>query len=50
MRAGYLERFSAAQRALDARLDAAGIAHARGALDEPPDRLLRAVLAPGSRA
>lgn len=50
MRAGYLERFHAALRGLDARLDAAGIAHARGALDEAPDTVLRGILAPGARA
>lgn len=50
MHDGYLERFSAALRALDARLDAAGIARARGALDEPPDRVLHRILAPGAPA
>jgi uncharacterized protein (DUF58 family) len=41
MRAGYLQRFAEAQRALDARLDAAGIVHARHVMDEPLDRPLR---------
>lgn len=50
MRAGYLERFSAALRALDARLDASGIAHTRGTLDETVDRVLRGILASGQRA
>ncbi len=40
-RAGYLERFGAAQRALAARLAAAGIRHAVHAMDEPLDAPLR---------
>lgn len=49
MRADYLQRFADAQRALDARLDAAGIAHARHVLDEPLDQPLRALFSPGER-
>ncbi|AKC86642.1 DUF58 domain-containing protein [Pseudoxanthomonas suwonensis] len=41
MRADYLARFAQAQAALDARLDAAGIRHARHVLDEAPDLALR---------
>lgn len=40
MREAFLARFREAQRALDARLDAAGIRHARHVLDEPIDRPL----------
>lgn len=49
MRADYLQRFAEAQRALDARLDAAGIAHARHVLDEPLDQPLRQLFAPPER-
>lgn len=49
MRADYLQRFAEAQRALDARLDAAGIAHARHVLDEPLDQPLRQLFAPSVR-
>lgn len=41
MRDAYLARFAQAQRELDARLDAAGITHARHVLDEPLDLPLR---------
>ena len=44
LRDGYLSRFAEAQRALAARLDAAGIAHARHVLDEPLDLPLRRLL------
>ena len=44
LRDGYLSRFADAQRVLDARLDAAGIAHVRHALDEPLDLPLRRLL------
>jgi len=41
LRADYLRRFAEAQRALDARLDAAGIRHARHYTDQPLDLPLR---------
>ncbi len=41
VRADFLERFGAAQRALVSRLTAAGIRHARYVLDEPLDAPLR---------
>lgn len=41
LRREYLARFEAAQRALDARFDAAGIRHARHVLDAAPDVVLR---------
>lgn len=41
LRADYLRRFGEAQRALDARLDAAGIRHARHYTDQPLDLPLR---------
>lgn len=41
LRAEYLQRFEAAQRALDARLDASGIRHARYVMDQPLDLPLR---------
>ncbi|MEL1263527.1 DUF58 domain-containing protein [Pseudoxanthomonas putridarboris] len=41
LRTEYLRRFDAAQRALDARLDASGIRHARYVLDQPLDLPLR---------
>lgn len=41
MRAQFLHRFGEAQRNLDSRLDAAGIAHARYVLDAPLDQPLR---------
>ncbi|MBX3593262.1 DUF58 domain-containing protein [Sphingomonas sp.] len=43
LRAAFLRRFAAAQAALDARLDAAGIRHARYVIDEPLDRPLQAL-------
>lgn len=49
MRAAYLQRFGAAQRALQARWQAAGIAHAVHYLDAPPDAALRALFAHGAR-
>ena len=49
LRAGFLARFGAAQAALAARLDAAGIRHVRHVLDEPLDAPLRALFASGSR-
>lgn len=47
MRADYLARFAAARRALDARLDASGIAHAVYFLDQELDLPLRRLF--GSR-
>lgn len=44
LRDGFLARFADAQRAMDARLDAAGIAHVRHVLDEPLDLPLRRLL------
>ena len=44
LRDGYLARFADAQRVMHARLDAAGIAHARHVLDEPLDLPLRRLL------
>lgn len=41
LRNDYLRRFAEAQRALDARLDACGIRHARHYLDQPLDLPLR---------
>jgi len=41
LRADYLQRFGEAQRVLDARLDAAGIRHARHYTDQPLDLPLR---------
>jgi len=41
LRADYLRRFADAQRMLDARLDAAGIRHARHYTDQPLDLPLR---------
>lgn len=45
LREGFLARFAEAQRACDARLAAAGIAHARHVLDEALDLPLRRLLA-----
>lgn len=50
MRTDYLARFAAALKALDARLDAAGIAHARHVLDEPLDQPLHQLFARHVRA
>jgi uncharacterized protein (DUF58 family) len=50
IRDGYLARFAAAQRALLARLQAAGIVAATGYLDQPLDAPLRTLFAPGSTA
>lgn len=47
LREDYLRRFAEAQRQLDARLDAAGIVHARHVLDEPLDQPLRQLFASG---
>ena len=41
LRADYLRRFADAQSVLDARLDAAGIRHARHYTDQPLDLPLR---------
>lgn len=41
LRGEYLQRFADAQRALDARLDASGIRHARHVMDQPLDLPLR---------
>lgn len=49
LRAGFLERFGAAQAILAARLDAAGIRHVRHVLDEPLHAPLRALFAPQGR-
>ena len=46
-RAEYLARFGAAQRALAARLAAAGIRHVEYVLDQPLDAPLRRLFAPG---
>ncbi|KAB7762155.1 DUF58 domain-containing protein [Xanthomonas maliensis] len=48
MRAEYLQRFGAAQRARQARWQAAGIAHAVHYLDGPPDAALRQLFAAGA--
>ncbi|WP_202842907.1 DUF58 domain-containing protein [Luteimonas saliphila] len=45
LRNGFLSRFAEAQRALDARLDQAGIRHVRFVLDEPLTAPLRALFA-----
>ncbi len=50
MRADYLTQLATALAALDARLDAAGIAHARWVLDEPIARALRPLLGDGAPA
>jgi uncharacterized protein (DUF58 family) len=47
-RAGFLQRFAAARRALDARLAAAGVRRAEYVLDEPLDRPLRQLFAPSA--
>jgi len=47
LRADYLARFDQAQRALQARLQAGGIAHAIGYLDQPLDAPLRALFGGG---
>jgi len=49
MRDGYLARFGAARRALQARLDAAGIRHAAYVLDEPLDLPLRRLFGAAER-
>ncbi|UZW63200.1 DUF58 domain-containing protein [Lysobacter enzymogenes] len=41
LRREFIERFGAARRAVDARLDAAGVRHAEHTLDEPIDLPLR---------
>lgn len=41
LRREFIERFAAARRAVDARLDSAGIRHAEHVLDEPVDLPLR---------
>lgn len=48
VRAEYLQRFGAACAALDARLQAAGIRHARGGMDQSPDLVLRQLLRQGA--
>ncbi|MEG2802687.1 DUF58 domain-containing protein [Stenotrophomonas sp.] len=50
IRDGYLARFDQAQRALQARLQAAGIAHALGYLDQPLDTPLGVLFGTGRRA
>ena len=52
MRTAYLQRFDQAQRALAARLDAAGIMHACHVMDEPLDLPLQRLfgIRPGARA
>ncbi len=45
LRAGYLARFAEARRTLDARLQAAGIRHDTGFLDEPIDAPLQRLAA-----
>ncbi len=46
LRAGYLERFAQAQRALRARFDAAGIRFASAALDADADAVLQPLFGP----
>ncbi|WP_425479123.1 DUF58 domain-containing protein [Xanthomonas populi] len=48
MRAAYLQRFGDAQRARQARWQAAGIAHALHYLDAPPDAALRELFGHGA--
>jgi uncharacterized protein (DUF58 family) len=50
LRADYLARFDQAQHALQARLNASGIAHAVGYMDQPLDAPLRLLFGPGSGA
>lgn len=50
IRADYLVRFAQAQRDLQARLHASGIAHAVGYLDQPLDAPLRQLFGPGGGA
>ena len=50
MRIEFLQRFTQALQALDARLDAAGIAHARYVLDEPLERPLQHVFGRHNKA
>lgn len=49
-RAGFIERFAAARRALAARLASQGVRHVEYFLDEPPDAPLRLLFGSGSRA
>lgn len=49
MRDAYLQRFGDAQRARQARWQAAGIAHALHYLDAPPDAALRDLFGQGAR-
>jgi len=49
MREGYLARFGAAQSALAAHFDGAGIRHARHVLDEPLDLPLRRLFGAAGR-
>ncbi|MCC8552476.1 DUF58 domain-containing protein [Xanthomonas hortorum] len=49
MRAAYVQRFGEAQRARQARWQAAGIAHALHYLDAPPEAALRALFGHGAR-
>lgn len=50
MRADYLRRFGEAQRARQARWQAAGIRYATHYLDEPPDAVLRRLFGDGEAA
>ena len=50
LRADFLQRFADARAAQDARLDAAGIAHATCWLDDPLDRPLRILFGRGAEA
>lgn len=50
LRADFLRRFADARAALDARLQAAGIAHTTCWLDDPLDRPLRALFGRGAEA
>ena len=50
MRIEFLQRFTQALQALDGRLGAAGIAHARYVLDEPLERPLQHVFGRHNKA
>ncbi|TGV30212.1 DUF58 domain-containing protein, partial [Mesorhizobium sp. M8A.F.Ca.ET.142.01.1.1] len=50
IRADYLQRFAEARSALQARLQASGIARATGWLDQPLDQPLQALFGRGGGA